>query len=43
MGKGTLVIDGSREIVKHQWKVCFGLDYDEITRSWRNLGGDGCH
>lgn len=38
IGKGKIVIDGTKETVEHYKKVCFGLD-SECTKtiSWRTL------
>jgi len=38
IGKGTIVIDGEREVVANRVKVCFGLDYDDrnVTK-WVSL------
>lgn len=29
LGKGTIVIDGEKEVVLNRVKVCFGLDWDD--------------
>ena len=38
LGKGTLVIDGATEHVRHNRKVCFGTDFETTHNlSWRDL------
>jgi hypothetical protein len=38
LGKGQIVIDGTRETVCNRVKVCFGQDYDDRnTVAWRAL------
>ena len=38
LGKGTIIIDGEKEVVFNRVKVCFGQDCDDrnIT-SWKSL------
>ena len=39
LGKGTLVIDGATECLRHRVQVCFGLDWDDTkVRTFRQLG-----
>lgn len=38
LGKGTIIIDGSREIICNRVKVAFGMDWDDRNVTpWRNL------
>lgn len=38
LGKGTLIIDGENETLKHRIKVCFGLDSeDTVQLRWAQL------
>lgn len=38
LGRGTIVIDGDRELVFNRVKVCFGLDTDDRNvTNWRDL------
>lgn len=38
LGKGTIIIDGAQETLKHSRKVCFGLDFDiNHSLAWREL------
>jgi len=38
IGKGQIVIDGTKETICNRVKVCFGLDYDDRNvTNWRDL------
>lgn len=38
LGKGTIVIDGTNEVIMNRVKVCFGLDWDDRNVTpFRNL------
>lgn len=38
IGKGTITIDGEKEIVYHTKKVCFGHDFDvTVELNWKEL------
>lgn len=38
LGKGTIVVDGAHEEIRHRRKVCFGLDWDDnVVLPWRDI------
>lgn len=38
LGKGTIIIDGEKELVANRVSVCFGLDYDyRCVTPWKAL------
>lgn len=37
LGKGKIIIDGTREELGHVIKIAYGQDYEETVRKWNEL------